>query len=222
MEKSKEKKSDKDLIEAFIKAVPQHKGIAAHFKNYSEHAGEIRELFSKELDKSQATKQLIQDIMRYSTFFLALDNTQESYLKFEGTFFNKEKPDVAKKINFEGIIELRERAMLTRKLGDENSEEEKKISELYKQFSERVSEIDKIEQLLKKIGAKGYSENIKIAIDIKENQPVFYIDNEPNVIDYEKCSKVLDEIYRRINDIQTKYYKNEEIIRFIQKISLLL
>ena len=211
----KGKKSDKELIEAFIKAVPQHKGIAAHFKNYSEHAGEIRELFSKELDKSQATKQLIQDIMRYSTFILALDNTQESYLKFEGTFFNKEKPDVAKKINFEGIIELRERAMLTRKLGDENSEEEKKISELYKQFSERVSEIDKIEQLLKKIGAKGYSENIKIAIDIKENQPVFYIDNEPNAIDYEKCSKVLDEIYRRINDIQTKYYKNEEIIRFI-------
>ena len=209
----KGKKTDKDLIQDFIKEVPKVKGIEAHFQNYTNNSGQIQELFSKNLDKSQATLQQITNIMKYSKFILSIDNTQEAYLKFEGTLINEEKlrNEGEKVINYEGIIELRERAMLTRKLGDEK---EKDIFNLYKIFSERVNEIEKINQLLKKLGEKGYSENIKIIIGIKDNSPSFSIDDKL-IKNYEDCSKYLDDLYTKITDIQTKYYKNEELIRYI-------
>ena len=209
----KGKKSDKDLIKDFINEVPKVKGIAAHFQNYTNNSAQIQELFSKKLDKSQATLQQIKETMKASTFSLSIDNNLDPYLKFEGEISDEEKPEVKKHINYDGIIELRERAMLTRKLGDEKSAEEKKIYDLYKQFSERVSEIEKVNQLLKKLGEKGYSENIRIVIDIKNNSPFFSID-ERKMENYEACSRYLDDLYSKITEIQTKYYKNEELIRF--------
>jgi hypothetical protein len=103
--------------------------------------------------------------------------------------------------------------MLTRKLGDEQSQEEKKIFNLYKSFSERVGEIEKINQLLSKLGHKGYSENLKIVIDINDDKPSFSIDNN-RIENYKNCDAYLDNLINKINDIQTKYYKNEELIRY--------
>ena len=212
----KGKMNDKNLIEAFINEVPkkENKGIEAHFKNYANYASQIQELFSKKLDKSQATLQQIKNIMKNSTFILSINNTQDPYLKFEGEFFStEENVELKKELKYDNIIELRERAMLTRKLGNDN-EEEKKIFALYRLFSERVSELEKINQLLKNLGEKGYSEDIKIVIDIKENNPSFSIENN-KVENYEECSKYLADLYSRINEIQTKYYKNEVLIRYI-------
>jgi len=210
----KGKKNDKELIKAFINEVPKHKGIGAHFQNYANNAAQIQELLTKNLDKSQATLQQIKDIMKASTFSLSIDNNQDPYLKFEGEFKNGENQEVKKINNYDDINELRERAMLTRKLGDDKSQEEKKIFNLYKLFSERVGEIEKINQLLTKLGEKGYSENIKIVIDIKENIPSFSIDDK-NMENYKNCSTHLDSLNWRITDIQTRYYKNEELIRYV-------
>ena len=209
----KGKKTDKDLITDFIKEVPKNKGIEAHFLNYTNNSGQIQELFSKKLDKTKATLQQITDIMTSTKFELSLDNSQESYLKFEGTLTNPEKimHEGDKSINYDLIIELRERAMLTRKLGNEK---EKEIFNLYKLFSERVNEIEKINQLLKKLGEKGYSEDIKVIILINNNIPSFSI-GDKLVKNYEDCSKYLTDIYTKITEIQTKYYKNEELIRYI-------
>ena len=211
----KGKMNDKQLIEAFINEIPkkENKGIEAHFQNYANYAGQIQELFSKKLDKSQATLQQIMNIMKNSTFILSINNTQDPYLKFEGEFFSEENAEMKKDLKYDNIIELRERAMLTRKLGNDN-EEEKKIFTLYRLFSERVSELEKINQLLKNLGEKGHSEDIKIVIDIKDNNPSFSIENK-KVENYEECSKYLADLYSRINEIQTKYYKNEELIRYI-------
>ena len=209
----KGEKNDKQLIEAFINEVPKNKGIEAHFMNYANYAAQIQELFSKKLDKSQATLQQINNIMKSSTFILSINNTQDPYLTFEGEFSIEENAEVKSNLKYENIIELRERAMLTRKLGNDN-EEEKKIFNLYRLFSERVSELEKINQLLKNLGEKGYSEDIKIVIDIKQNIPSFSVDNK-NIENYEECSKYLTELYSRITENQTKYYKNEELIRYI-------
>ena len=211
----KGKMNDKQLIEAFIKEIPkkENKGIEAHFKNYANYAAQIQELFNKKLDPSQATLQQITNIMKNSTFILSINNTQDPYLKFEGEFFTEENKEIKKDLKYDKIIELRERAMLTRKLGNDN-EEEKKIFTLYRLFSERVSELEKINQLLKNLGEKGYSEDIKIVIHIKDNNPSFSIENK-KVENYEECSKYLTDLYSRINAVQTKYYKNEELIRYI-------
>ena len=210
----KGKKTDKELIKDFIKKVPEKKGIAAHFQNYTNRAGEIKELFLKKLDKSKATLQQIKDIMKNSVFTLTINNNKDPYLNFEGEYENSEKPGTKEKMNYDNIIELRERAMLTRKLGDDKSKEEKEIFNLYKSFSERVNEIEKINQLLKKVGEKGYSENIKVIIDIKDTNPVFSIDDK-YVENYTTCSKYLDKLFLKINDIQTRYYRNEELIRYV-------
>ena len=211
--KIKGQKTDSQLISDFIKAVPEIKNIAVHFLNYTNNANEIQELFSKKLDKSQATQQQIKEIMKSSTFTLSIDNNKDPYLKFEGEFINEEKADVKKKANYDYIIELRERAMLTRKLGDDKSQEEKKIFNLYRTFSERVSEIEKINQLLEILGQKGYSENIKIVIDINDNIPSFSIDDK-KIENYKSCSAYLDNLINNITEIQTRYYKNEELIRY--------
>ena len=207
-------KTDKELIQDFVKQVPQIKGIAAHFQNFTNNYGQIRELFEKNLDKSQATLQRIIDIMKDSVFTLSIDNAQEPYLNFEGILNNAPQVKIEKALTYEVIMELRERAMLTRKLGEKNSAEEEKIFNLYKTFTERVGEIEKINQSLKKLGQKGYSENIKIIIDIKDNISSFFIDDK-KVNSYKDCSKYLDELLEKIKDIQTRYYKNEELIRFV-------
>ena len=210
----KGKKTDVELIQAFINEVPKVKNISVHFLKYTNRSREIKELFSKKLDKSQATQQQIKEIMFQSQFTLSIDNNKDPYLKFEGESINLEKQNEKKKLNYENIIELRERAMLTRKLGDEQSQEEKKIFNLYKSFSERVGEIEKINQLLSKLGHKGYSENLKIVIDINDDKPSFSIDNN-RIENYKNCDAYLDNLINKINDIQTKYYKNEELIRYV-------
>ena len=51
-------------------------------------------------------------------------------------------------------------------MGKEQLLEEKEAFEYNKKFAERVKEIEKINNLLKNIAEKGYSENIKILSSI--------------------------------------------------------
>ena len=210
----KENKTDQELISILIEKVHQEKNISAHFIQYTKNFGQIQELFSQKLDKSQATLRQIKDIIKSSNFTLSIDNNNDPYLKFIGNFKNEKNEN--RTINYETIIELRGRAMLTKKLGNENSKEEKETFELNKKFAERINEIEKINGLLKKIAEKGYSENITISVDIIDKKAIYY--NDQNEFkDYEDCNKFLNNILVKTTETQINYYKNEktQLIRYI-------
>ena len=210
----KDVKTDQELISLLIEKVPQVKTISAYFIQYTNNFGQIQELFSQKLHKSQASLKQIKDIIKHSSFTLSIENLKESYLSFVGSFKNEKNEE--RNINYEGIIELRGRAMLTKKLGNEKSKEEKETFELNKKFAERINQIEKINDLLKKIAEKGYSENIKITVDIEDTKAIFYTDNT-KFKDYEDCSNYLNNILIKTTETQIDYYKNEEthLIRYI-------
>lgn len=94
-------------------------------------------------------------------------------------------------------------------MGKEQLLEEKEAFEYNKKFAERVKEIEKINNLLKNIAEKGYSENIEIFIEIKDAQGKFF--TEKNIFNnYETWSKYLNNILSNIINIQTKYYKDKK------------
>jgi len=115
----KVKKTDKDLISSLIKEVFNEKNISVFFTQYANNSGQIQELFSQKLDKSQATLKRIKNILKESSFTLNLQNNQESYFVFTGKFKNEEEK--IQEIGYDELIELRGRAMLTKKLGKEKS-----------------------------------------------------------------------------------------------------
>ena len=209
----KDLKTDQELINLLIKEITNSKNISAYFITYANNSGQIQELFSQKLDKSQATLKQIKNIIKLSNFTLSLKNQEESYLKFDANFIvEKQKKD----ISFENLIELRGRAMLTKKLGNEQSKEEKETFEYNKIFAERVNEIEKINNLLKNLAEKGYTENIEIYIEIKDAQAKFRTQKD-KFNDYESCSKYLNNILSKTIQIQIDYYKDEtkQLIRYI-------
>ena len=211
----KEKKTDKELIKDFINDVEKNKGISAFFKNYSINSGQISSLFGQKMDKKQAILKKIRNIMKSSRFILSTTNKHEKYLEFIGTYEDIEDKS-EKKIEFEDIIEYRGRAMLSKKLGEEKSKEEKEIFQFNKSFAERVNEIEKINQLLTKLGEKGYSENLKISINIQDSNAIFKM-NEQQLDNYEDCSQNLINILSKTIETQTNYYKDKrtELIRYL-------
>ena len=106
--------------------------------------------------------------------------------------------------------------MLSKKLGEEKSKEEKEIFQFNKSFAERVNEIEKINQLLTKLGEKGYSENLKISINIQDSNAIFKM-NEQQLDNYEDCSQNLINILSKTIETQTNYYKDKrtELIRYL-------
>ena len=210
----KDQTTDQELIKIIIDKVSKTKNISAYFIQYTNNSGQIQELFSQKLDKSQATLKKIKNIIKSSNFNLSISNNEEMYLNFSGSYISDENTN--RNVSFDDLIELRGRAMLTKKLGDEKAKEEKETHESNKKFAERVNEIEKINGLLKKIAEKGYSEIIKISIDIQETKPTFYNENM-NFKDYEDCSKYLNNILFKTNETQINYYKNEktQLIRYI-------
>ena len=83
-------KNDIDLISSFIKEVPQEKNISAFFINYATNSGQIQELFSQNLDKSQTNLKKIRNILNKSSFMLSIENNKDSYFKFFGNYTNEE------------------------------------------------------------------------------------------------------------------------------------
>ena len=210
--------TDENLIKSFIEEVGKTKNISIYFITYTDHSGQIQELYLQKLDKSQATLKKIKNILNESNFTLSIKNSEESYFKFEGIFYfiNDEKHEkIKQKITFEQLIELRGRAMLTKKLGEDKSKEEKEIFKLNRNFAERVNEIEKINGLLKKIAEKGYSENIEIEVIIEKSNPIFA--SNIKFDDYEHCSKYLNKILTKVTETQINYYKNNEtqLMRYI-------
>ena len=215
----KDKKTDQELITKFIKLVldPEYKGYSACFKNYSLNSGQIQTLYNQKMDRSKAALKTIRDILKSSKFNLSLINKKNDFLEFIAKYKREEENNIKDiDIKFEEIIELRGRAMLSKKLGDEKAKEEKEIFKSNKNFAERVNEIEKLKQLLKKLGEKGYCENLKITIHIEDSKPVFYMDNI-ELKDYDECSQKLNNLLSKTTETQIKYYSEQrtQLIRYL-------
>ena len=212
------KKTDIDLISSLIKEVINEKNISVFFIQYANNSGQIQELFSQKLDKSQTTLKQIKNILKESNFTLSIENTKESYFNFTGKFKSEDENNQTQEnqIGYDELIELRGRAMLTKKLGKDKSIEEEQTFRLNKEFAERINEIEKINIMLKKIAKKGYSENISIFIEIRNSIPKYFTDNKI-FNGYEECSKYFNDILKDIDEIQGNYYRNErsQLIRYV-------
>ena len=199
----KETSTDQELIKILKSKINEHKNISVYFAQYTNNYGQIQELFTQKLDKSQAKIKQIKDIIKKSIFTLSYENNKEIYLTFNGKTNNEE-------LNKEKVLDLRNRAMLTKKF-TEQTEEEKKT-----QFAERMNEIEKIYNLLIKIANKGYSEDIIITVEINEGKSFFYSTNN-KYKDYTDCIADLNNILKKTCEAQINYYKNEKtpLIRYI-------
>ena len=132
------------IIKILIKEISNSKNISAHFIIYANNSGQIQELFSQKLDKSQASLKQIKNIIKFSSFKLSIKNNAKPYLNFDA-FFHEEK--LKKPINYENLIELRGRAMLTKKLGNDQLLEEK----AYNNAKKKIQSIHKAKRMEKKI-----------------------------------------------------------------------
>ena len=209
-------KTDLEIITLFREKIKEQKNISVVFEQYANNSRDIQELFSQKLDISKASLKTIKFILKDSEFSLSIYNESENYFKFEGKYTDEEKEE--KEISYEELIELRRRAMLTKKLGEEKSDEEKNIFMFNKIFAQKINEILKINNILKKIAEKGYSENIKLTILLKDSNSAFFaIEENVKFKDYEQCIKYFNKIYSDINKIQNDFYKNEQtkLIRYI-------
>ena len=211
----KTKTTDLELMTSFKQEIMKTKNIGVIFEQYANHFRQIKELFSQK-DKTQASLKKIKYILTNSKFTVSIDNKARPYFTFEGIF--KDEINSFENIKEEELIELRRRAMLTKKLGDEKSEEEKNIFMFNKAFAQRINEILKINNILKKIAEKGYSENITLEVQIKNSISVFnsILDNI-KFKDYEECNKYFNKIFSDINKIQNIYYRDDKtkLIRYI-------
>ena len=212
----KNKTTDLKLITSFKEEIQKSKHLSIVFEQYANHSRQIQELYSQKVDKSQATLKKIKYILTNSDFIIEINNKNEIYFTFQGRFKNEKNE--FQNITEEELIEARRRAMLTKKLGDEKSEEEKKIFLTNKTFAKKINEILKINNILKNIAEKGYSEDISLQVQIINSESIFIsTKNKIRFKDYEECNKYFNEIYTDITKIQNSYYRNEKtkLIRYM-------
>ena len=214
--RDKQAKTDLELINLFKEEIKKTKNIPIIFEQYANNSRQIQELFSQKIDKKQATLKTIKYILTDSEFNLSIDNKKTKYFIFEGRYSDEEKEKV--EISYEELSELRRRAMLTKKLGDDKSEEEQKTFMFNETFAKKINEILKINSILKKIVEKGYSENMKLRVQIKNSiSEYFSILDNLKFKDYEECNRYFNNIFTEITKIQNSYYRNEKtkLIRYI-------
>ena len=100
-EESFKKKTDKDIIDLFKKEVEkeENKGIELYFTRYLHNYTELKSLFERGLDKSEASKQKIEFLCKHSVF--TLQNKKGKF--FKGMYYEeieeKENKEIKKKRN---------------------------------------------------------------------------------------------------------------------------
>ena len=104
--KIKGKKSDKELIQAFIERVQKSKNIEEHFKNYTDNFN------NEHIDRCSSSFRDIKYIMRCSKFILSTSNSGDSSLNFQGIIANEEIHEEVH-IHYDKLNFLKSRVMKT-------------------------------------------------------------------------------------------------------------
>ena len=106
----------------------KYRNIEAYFENVNQNFYEIKDLYNKNIDKSEFTKQKIKDLYKNSLFKISNSNGIFSCI----VFYSKE---LNKKILYEEVLEVRDRSLLKKKDEDEKGEN---FYEIAKEFSKLI------------------------------------------------------------------------------------
>ena len=97
-------KKDIDVISSFVKEIKENKGIELYFIKYFNNYVEIKNLYDSKLDKSEASRKIIEFICQSSKFILTNINNKF----FNGNYFDSKELEV-KNIVMEELLQLRDR-----------------------------------------------------------------------------------------------------------------
>ncbi len=104
--------SDKEFFDKFIEETKnnQFKNIEGYIKKSNQNFYEIKDLYTKNIDKSEFTKQKVKDIYAQSIFLISNDG--EKYDCKVNIIYKDQEP---KNMSFEEVLEVRDRALLKKK-----------------------------------------------------------------------------------------------------------
>ena len=203
---------DEDFFKAFIKLVrdDKYKNIVAYILKVNQNYFEIRDLYTKNIDKSEFTKKKVNDLLEYSIFHIKNENN--IYIckclmtdpKNEGKF---------KEINFDEILEIRDRALLKKK-----DDEDKSFYENAQTFSFLINNIDTLLDYIIENYEKGYPEKIELKIIIVKRKIEIQSSSKDQFLVGENIPKTIANIRKLLNaqsEALKEYYLSYPLIRFI-------
>ena len=182
------------------------------FQRYIDNYGEIKELYTRGLDKSETSKRIISFICQKSKFIITnVKNKFFSckYLEQKSEGNNQDQKSVEKNLNLENIIELRDRAQLSKVVSENKKETE--------MFIKLISQINTIYEYTQEIYYKGYPKSItiEVVIDSKDNKEIEFILDNNKVDNYNSLYTELKKIKDELKKAQINAYKNKPLIRYI-------
>ena len=210
--------NDNDLIKLFVdKTKESNEELVLRFTSYTNNFIEIKKLFESRLDKSAASRQMIESILKSSKFILKSSKSESFFGEYYEKSISKKEGEEAETetiskngIKIDDLLELRDRAQLAKKLtGDENI---KDIMKKSKQFIQFASEINTILIQLKKISISGYPNIIEVTIEFNDYIPSYLCDSDTT---YENIIKSLKERLSDLRKQQLDAYEKYPLLRFI-------
>ena len=193
---------DKEFFDKFIEMSQnnKYKNIEAYIQKVNQNFYEIKELYTKNIDKSEFTKQKVRDINSNSIFKIIFDGSEYNC---SVNIIGQEKKN--KIISYEEVLEVRDRALLKNK----DEEDKDNFYELAQKFSNLINNIDTLFEFIIEISDKGYPEDIKYNIYVVDGVAKI---NEKDISNTIKQIRILLE---KQNSLQKEYYSNCPLIRFL-------
>ena len=189
------------LFDKFLKEkLGEDKSIGIKFKNYFQNYGAIKEIYEDYTNKPEISKKKIENILNDSNITI-FNNVTE--ILFEGLYINDNKEP--KPFNMDDLTELRDRALLNR----QNSREEERRT---KKFVNLVNDLNQLIENISLLCMSGYTQDIKIEIQIEKNRIFDKKDKDKNI---KKLIKYYHELNKTLKISQIHSYRNNDIIRFI-------
>jgi hypothetical protein len=193
---------DKEFFDKFIEMSQnnKYKNIEAYIQKVNQNFYEIKDLYTKNIDKSEFTKQKVRDINANSIFKITFDGSE--YNCSVSIIGQDQK---YKTISYEEVLEVRDRALLKKK--DEDDKDN--FYELAQKFSVLINNIDTLFDFIIEISDKGYPEDMKYDI---------FVVNGSAKINKNEISKTIQHIRGLLdkqNTLQKEYYSNCPLIRFL-------
>ena len=201
-------KKDVDFYNELIKICQseKYKNIEAYFEKVNQNFYEIKDLITKNIDKSEFTKQKVKDL--YNNSFFQIKNSNGIF--HCDVFYAK---DLSKKISYEEVLEVRDRSLLKKKDEEENEKKEN-FYEIAQDFSKKINQIDNLIDYINEICAKGYPDDISYDIKIIEGKMIL-TDSVKKKFNIDQVMKELTKLLKTQIVEQEKAYKENSIIRFL-------
>ena len=199
------KKKDIDFYNEFIKICKneKNKNIEAYIENVKRNFTELKDLYNKNIDKSEFTTQKIKDIYNYSQFTINSKN---------GMFYPliKYKEKLEKIISFEEVLEVRDRALIKKNENDGKDN----FNKIVEEFSIFIENIEDLILLLNEISNKGYPEDLSYEINIL-NGKLKIKNNEKKECRIKNEMIILSNILNIQKSEQENEYMNNSLVRFL-------